>query len=133
MAELEALDARIAAVTGGAVVAVAVLRGRRGRRPGRKPGRPAGRRGRPRGRPAGRPVGRPAGRRGGARGGKSLKQYLAEALASGQSKRTNELTQAVLDAGYKTLDRNFRQTVASTLAGNKQFRRVRRGIYKLAQ
>jgi hypothetical protein len=44
-----------------------------------------------------------------------------------------DLSDAVLAAGYRTKDKTFRQSVATALSTDKRFRRVRRGIYKLAK
>jgi hypothetical protein len=78
-------------------------------------------------------LGRPPGRRQvGGVAGKSLKEFLVDAMKNGETMRARDLTDAVLAAGYATKDRNFRQTVASALAGDKRFRRIRRGMYKLA-
>jgi hypothetical protein len=110
--QLANLDHRIEALSGKAAVV------RRGGRRGRGPGRPK--------------VIRRGGRVVGGVPGKPLKAFLVEALQAGGSMRALDLTKAVLDAGYKTHDRNFRQTVASALASDRRFRRVRRGIYKLS-
>lgn len=116
-ADVSILDARIALLTGKSPLALTAGRGRRGGRRGKraKVAKAPGRR---------RQVG------GGA--GKPLKAFLAEALETGGTMRARDLTEAVLAAGYTTKDRNFRQTVASALAGDRRFRRIRRGIYKLA-
>ena len=67
-------------------------------------------------------------------GGKPLIALLVDALGkSDGSMRARDLADAVIKAGYKTRDRNFRQTVASTLAGDKRFHRISRGVYKLAK
>jgi len=64
---------------------------------------------------------------------KPLAQYLAEALGKARTgMRAMNLADAVLKAGYSTKDKNFKQTVASTLATNGRFERVGRGVYKLA-
>jgi hypothetical protein len=39
----------------------------------------------------------------------------------------------VLAAGYRTKDKNFRQAVVVALSTDKRFRRVGRGVYKLAK
>ena len=74
---------------------------------------------------------RPAG---GRAGRKSLPVCLMEVLASakGGKMRAMHLADAVVEAGYVTRDRNFKNTVAKTLAKDKRFKRVGRGMYKLA-
>ena len=67
------------------------------------------------------------------RGGKPLAQYLTEVLSKTKAgMRARDLTAAVLNAGYVTRDKNFKQTVAATLGTDKRFKRVSRGVYKLA-
>ena len=68
------------------------------------------------------------------RAGKALPACLIEALtkAKGAKMRAMHLADAVVEAGYVTRDRNFKNTVAKTLAKDKRFKRVGRGIYKLA-
>jgi len=64
---------------------------------------------------------------------KPLGLYLVQALGkAGKTLRALELASAVLKAGYVTTDKNFKQTVASTLAADKRFERVSRGVYTLA-
>jgi len=46
--------------------------------------------------------------------------------------RARDLADAVLKAGYVTKDKNFYNTVAKTLGKDKRFKRVGRGLYKLA-
>jgi hypothetical protein len=64
--------------------------------------------------------------------GKPLKAFLVEALSNGGSMRARDLADAVLAAGYRTKDKNFPKAVAVALSTDKQFRRVSRGVYKLA-
>ena len=65
--------------------------------------------------------------------GKPLTQYLAEALSKAKAgMRARDLTAAVLNAGYVTRDKNFKQAVAATLGTDKRFKRVSRGVYTLA-
>ena len=110
-AQLKDVDSRIALLTGKPSPARAVVR---------------------RGKAAKAAMAGPKRRQVGGVPGKPLKDFLAEAMGKGGSMRARDLTEAVLEAGYPTKDRNFRQTVASALAGDKRFRRIRRGIYKLA-
>lgn len=71
------------------------------------------------------------GRKGGAR--KSLTACLIDILASAKgSVRAMDLAGAVIKAGYVTKDKNFKNTVAKTLGKDKRFKRVGRGMYKLA-
>jgi len=65
---------------------------------------------------------------------KALPACLIEALAKakGTKMRAMHLADAVVEAGYVTRDRNFKNTVAKTLAKDKRFKRVGRGMYKLA-
>lgn len=79
---------------------------------------------------AGKKAARP-GRKGRAR--KSLTACLIAALASTKgSARAMDLADAVVKAGYVTKDKNFKNTVAKTLGKDKRFKRVGRGMYKLA-
>jgi len=57
-------------------------------------------------------------------------EVLAKAKAG--KMRAMHLADAVVEAGYVTRDRNFKNTVAKTLAKDKRFKRVGRGMYKLA-
>ncbi len=65
---------------------------------------------------------------------KPLPQCLIEALtkAKGGKMRAMLLADAVVKAGYDTKDKHFKNTVAKTLAKDKRFKRVGRGMYKLA-
>jgi len=64
---------------------------------------------------------------------KPLVAYLAEAIRKAKGKvQAKDLAAAVLKAGYATKDKSFKATVAKTLAKNKQFKRVGRGLYVLA-
>lgn len=66
--------------------------------------------------------------------GKALPVCLMEVLAKakGGKMRAMHLADAVVEAGYVTRDKNFKNTVAKTLAKDKRFKRVGRGMYKLA-
>ncbi len=65
---------------------------------------------------------------------KALPAFLIEVLAKakGGKMRAMHLADAVVEAGYVTRDKNFKNTVAKTLAKDKRFKRVGRGMYKLA-
>ena len=64
---------------------------------------------------------------------RSLVIYLTEAMRKAKGKmRAQDLAAAVVKAGYATKDKSFKATVAQTLAKNKQFKRVARGLYVLA-
>jgi len=65
---------------------------------------------------------------------KALPVCLVEVLAKAKAgkMRAMHLADAVVEAGYVTRDRNFKNTVAKTLAKDKRFKRVGRGMYKLA-
>ena len=129
---LSALDRQIAALTGGATpgpkrrrktkkAAKKVVR--RARKAGKKVAKkgPAKKAAAPARRPVGRAVRKP------------LSAYLVEALKKGGSPmRAAQLSDAVVKAGYVTQDKNFKQTVASTLGTDARFQRVSRGIYKLS-
>lgn len=62
-----------------------------------------------------------------------LVDYLTEAMRKAKGKmRAKDLAAAVVKAGYVTKDKGFKATVAKTLAKNKPFKRVGRGLYVLA-
>ena len=65
---------------------------------------------------------------------KSLPLCLADLLteAPDGKMRAMHMADAVVDAGYVTKDKHFKNTVAKTLAKDKRFKRVGRGVYKLA-
>jgi hypothetical protein len=65
-------------------------------------------------------------------GGKPLIDYIKEVLA-GKDKgmRVREIATAVVKAGYQTVSRDFYGIVASTVR-DKTFKRIRRGVYRLA-
>jgi len=66
------------------------------------------------------------------RGGKSLREAIAEVLASSsKGMRSGEIVQALQAGGYRFTGKNPQNMVSATLAGCKEFRRVRRGIYVL--
>ena len=62
-----------------------------------------------------------------------MAEYIRGVLAKAkEGVRARDVTAAVLQAGYRTRDKTFNKTVAKMLASDKRFRRVSRGIYKLA-
>ena len=62
-----------------------------------------------------------------------LAQYIQAVLAKAKKgMRVTEVVKAVLKAGYRTKSKGFYGVVAAALRENKSFRRVRRGVYKLA-
>lgn len=65
--------------------------------------------------------------------GKSLAEYICGVLTKAKGgMRARDVTAAVLQAGYRTKDKTFSKTVAKTLASDRRFKRVSRGVYKLA-
>ncbi|KPK80794.1 MAG: hypothetical protein AMJ81_11300 [Phycisphaerae bacterium SM23_33] len=65
--------------------------------------------------------------------GKPLAAYIRESLAkSANGLSVTQITQAVTSAGYRSHSKDFYGIVAKTLLTNKGFRRVKRGVYKLA-
>jgi len=86
------------------------------------------------GRAGAKGLGAPASRAGVAKPKKALPVCLMEALtkAEGGKMRAMHLADAVVEAGYVTRDRNFKNTVAKTLAKDRRFKRVGRGMYRLA-
>ena len=88
--------------------------------------------GRRRGRKAKAPVGRPGRRRRAT--GKPLVEYLKEVLAKHpDGMRAKDIMPAVKKAGYKTHSKDFYGIVAATLRDGDNFKRVSRGVYKLAK
>jgi hypothetical protein len=66
-------------------------------------------------------------------GGKSLPDTIHEVLgAAPKGLRVKEITQGVLDAGYKTASKKFYGLVASAVRDPKKFKKVRHGVYRLA-
>ncbi len=65
---------------------------------------------------------------------KSLPLCLMELLtAAPEGKmRAMHMADAVVEAGYDTRDKNFKNTVAKTLAKDERFKRVGRGMYTLS-
>lgn len=61
----------------------------------------------------------------------SLASKLVEVFQGKKNLSLGDAIKAVLAAGYKTKSRNFATIVGNTLAQNKQFRRVRKGVYAL--
>ncbi len=102
-ASLQAVDKQIAALTGQASPSLA-----RAASPGKRAGKPGAR--------------------------KSLPVCLVGLLAKakGGKMRAMHMADAVVKTGYVTKDKHFKNTVAKTLAKDKRFKRVGRGMYKLA-
>ena len=114
--QLARLDRQIADLTGGPAAAPAA---KKRAAPKRKAKTARKAKGKPRG---------PAGRR-----QRSLAQVIQDVLAKAtKPMQARDITAAVLKAGYKTKDKNFRATVAQRLAKSPQFNRLGRGVYKLA-
>ena len=61
----------------------------------------------------------------------SLSSKLVEVFQGKKKQSLAEAIQAVLAAGYRTKSKNFATIVGNTLAQDKRFRRVRKGIYAL--
>jgi hypothetical protein len=61
----------------------------------------------------------------------SLSSKLVEVFQGKKSLSLGDAIQAVLAAGYKTKSKNFATIVGNTLAQDKRFRRVRKGVYAL--
>jgi hypothetical protein len=61
----------------------------------------------------------------------SLSSKLVEVFQGKKSLPLGDAIQAVLAAGYKTKSKNFATIVGNTLAQDKRFRRVRKGVYAL--
>jgi len=106
IAKRDALNCQIAELE--ALAAVKPV-ARRGRKPGRKRSRRVMR----------------AARRG------SLASALAEALKAKGKMSVADAVAAVQEAGYKSKSKNFPTIVGMTLSQGKQFKRVKRGVYKL--
>lgn len=107
IAERDALNCRIAELEGlGGVKPAAVARRKAGRRK------------------AGRRAMKPA------RAG-SLNSVLAEALKAKGKFTVTAAVEAAIAAGYRSKSKDFANIVSMTLAKDKRFRRVRRGVYAL--
>jgi hypothetical protein len=64
---------------------------------------------------------------------KPLVHYIQKVLGkTKKGMRVKDMVQAVIDAGYHTTSKHFYRAVASQLRKRKNFRRVSRGMYKLA-
>lgn len=98
-------------------IAVLLGRGKRGPAAGRGK---KGRRGRKRGRKGRRSAG-------------SLGSILEQVMRGKGSIKVKDAVEMVLAAGYKTKSKQFGNIVSQTLKADKRFRRVRRGLYKVAQ
>jgi hypothetical protein len=61
----------------------------------------------------------------------SLLSKLVEVFQGKKNLPLGDAIQAVLAAGYKTKSKNFATIVGNTLAQDKRFRRVRKGVYAL--
>jgi hypothetical protein len=61
----------------------------------------------------------------------SLSSALVEALGAKGKLTVAEAAEAVVAAGYKSKSKDFQNIVSMTLAKDKRFRRVRRGVYAL--
>lgn len=61
----------------------------------------------------------------------SLPSALIEALTGKGKLSVAQAAEAVTAAGYKSKSKDFQNIVSMTLAGGRQFRRVRRGVYAL--
>jgi hypothetical protein len=106
IAKRDALNCQIAELELLGAVKPAV---RRGRKPGRKRGPKPGR---------------------APRGG-TLASALIEALKARGKLSVADAAAAVQEAGYKSKSKDFQNVVSMTLAQGKQFKRVKRGVYKL--
>jgi len=66
--------------------------------------------------------------------GKPLVEYLRKVLANTrEGMRAKDIVVAVRKAGYKTYSKDFYGIVAAALRDAKDFKRVKRGVYKLAK
>lgn len=76
------------------------------------------------------------GKRGGRRRSRSEKpllEYIKEVLSeSGDGMRVLEITSAVKKAGYKSASKDFYGIVATAVRDAKNFKKLGRGVYKLA-
>ncbi len=79
----------------------------------------------------GKPGLRPAARRRG-RGGKTLLDFAKQVLQGSSGMRVKDVAQAVKSAGYKSASKDFYTIVATQLRDKRNFKNVKRGIYKLA-
>ena len=62
-----------------------------------------------------------------------MAQFVQNVLAkAAKPMQAKDVTAAVLKAGYRTKDKSFKATVAQMLGKSPNFRRVRRGVYRLA-
>lgn len=100
---------------------------------GEIPGTEVKRRGRKPGRPASVPVtdGRKIRRARGRAKGRPLIQYMLEVLKDSEGMRIRDLMAAVQKAGYRSSSKDFYNIVAAAIRGD-QFRKIGRGVYKLA-
>jgi len=61
----------------------------------------------------------------------SLVSTLAEAIKTKDSMTIAEATEAVLASGYRSKSKDFPHLVSMTLANDKRFERVARGVYRV--
>ncbi len=65
--------------------------------------------------------------------GKTLLAYLKAAIAkSKKGMRVTDAAKAVVKAGYKTKAKDFYGIVAATMRDKKNFKKIKRGVYKVA-
>ena len=125
LAELDAVDAELAAGGGGA---------KRGRKPGKRgPGRPP-KSGRRPGRPAklGRPKGKRRGRKPGPKGQSDLHNRVREVLkGSKEPMKATDIAKNVLSGGYETKSKVFHLIVGQRLAEMKDVKKPGRGLYTI--
>ncbi|MGC9453700.1 MAG: hypothetical protein ACP5HU_02440 [Phycisphaerae bacterium] len=74
-----------------------------------------------------------AAKRGGrGRRGKPLVEYIKDVLRKNpEGMRVKEIEQAVRKAGYKTASKDFYGIIASAVRDTDNFKKVKRGVYKL--
>ena len=76
-----------------------------------------------------KPGPKPKGRR---KGAKTLAQVISQVLRGVKGgMRVKDICAAVIKAGYKTKSKDFYNTTAATLAANKSFKKIKRGVYTL--
>ena len=125
---LKAVDDEIAAM-GGPVAASAPKRRKKARKAVKKAAKKGRKKAAKRGRPA--VAKKKIARKRAA--GKALIDYLKLVLAKTKTGlRIRDAAKAVVGEGYKTVSKDFYSIVAATLRDTKNFKRVRRGIYKNA-
>ena len=76
--------------------------------------------------------GRRRAKRGRARSKRPLPDYIKDVLEGSKTGiRARDIAAEIVKAGYPTRSKDFYNTVAATLAADKRFKRVSRGVYKL--